>query len=582
MTQLNGRLLLVDDDEAKRYVLSTWLRRAGHTVVEAGTGQEALRLAGAAELILLDVNLPDISGFDVCRQIKADPATAAVPVIQVSATAVETADRAHGLTQGADAYLIDPVEPEELLAIVTAALRYSRARQRAELTAALLAGLTVATLETNAATTFDGLARAAAAGAARIFGVQAVVVLVQPDGQLRRTSAAPGERVPRQRGGPVDLAERMAAWLLGSAEDSAAAWLDADDWLRLVPDSTLRGGVCLAMVRTKPGRPPVALVVDRPGVPGSEEMQIQRQFVLSIALAVEALRSYAEEHLVAMTLQRSLLPSALPRVAGTEMAVRYVPASDQAEVGGDFYEALASGDKVMVAIGDVQGHSLHAATVMGELRHALRAFASEGHSPLSITGLLNDVLQRYHPGVIATLSIALLDPVTGQFELVNCGHIPTLIIDAAHAEYHGEGGLMLGLPIHDPHVEHLVLPVGATVLMITDGLVEDRHEFLDDSLERLRVAAQAQAGSELEAVCNHLTALFGPREDDVAMLALRRTRPGTDVRARQPPAELAATLARPGSSRAGSLRAPVSCARGAARRRCRLARGRVGREHRQR
>ena len=74
--------------------MTTWLRRAGHTVIEAATGREALEKVGAAELVLLDVNLPDISGFEVCRQIKGDPRTAALPVVQVSATAVGVADRA--------------------------------------------------------------------------------------------------------------------------------------------------------------------------------------------------------------------------------------------------------------------------------------------------------------------------------------------------------------------------------------------------------------------------------------------------------------------------------------------------------
>ena len=81
MSEAPGTLLLVDDDEAKRYVLATWLRRAGHTVAEVGTGREALAAVTAADLVLLDVNLPDMSGFDVCRQIKTDPKTAAIPVI---------------------------------------------------------------------------------------------------------------------------------------------------------------------------------------------------------------------------------------------------------------------------------------------------------------------------------------------------------------------------------------------------------------------------------------------------------------------------------------------------------------------
>src|SRR6202042_3605852 len=140
----------------------------GHTVTEAETGRDALRLLDGIELVLLDVNLPDISGYEVCRLIKGEPRTAAIPVIQVSATAVEVADRAHGLTQGADAYLIEPSEPAELLATVTAALRYSRARQRAEMSASLLSALTSVTLDINAARTFDGLARAAATGAAQI------------------------------------------------------------------------------------------------------------------------------------------------------------------------------------------------------------------------------------------------------------------------------------------------------------------------------------------------------------------------------------------------------------------------------
>ena len=515
-------LLVVDDDEAKRYIMATWLRRAGYTVIEAATGREGLARAGEAELILLDVHLPDISGFDVCRQIKADPRTAAIPVIQVSATAVAVSDRAEGLTQGADAYLVDPAEPEELLAMVVAALRYSRARHRAERSAALLAELTRVTLDINAAGTFDGLARVAAAGAARMFNAQVIVVLAMPDGQTRRTSASPQLPEPRQRGAPSGLADRIAGRVLGPGQRTAVALVPQDDWLRLIPDSTLRCDVHVAAVLLKPGRPPVAVGLDGAGVPGEDELQILRQLVQLIALAVEALRSIAEEHLIAMTLQRSFLPAELPEVPGLAMAYRYIPASDQAEVGGDFYEALRWRDQVLVAIGDVQGHSLHAATVMGELRHALRAFAAEGHPPLAITGLVNEVLQRYHPGIIASLCLVLLDPASGRMQIVNCGHMPILLVDGGAAGYVGEGGVVLGLPMHDPHTETAVLAAGGTALLFTDGLVEERTVFLDVNLEKLRVAAQEVRGADVEAFANHLMSIFGPRGDDVAMLALRR------------------------------------------------------------
>ena len=262
----------------------------------------------------------------------------------------------------------------------------------------------------------------------------------------------------------------------------------------------------------------MAVVIAREGIPGEEERQVLCQLVQSVALAVEALRSYAEEHLVALTLQRSLLPMALPEVPGLAMSFRYIPASDQAEVGGDFYEALRWRDRVLVAIGDVQGHSLLAATVMGELRHALRAFAIEGHSPLAITGLINEVLTRYHPGIIATLCLALLDPASGDLQIVNCGHMPALLVDGEDAVYVGEGGLLLGLPMHEPHVETMSLPPGGTLLLITDGLVEDRNVFLDVNLEKLRVAAQEVSGAEVRGLQQspdvHFRPPGGRRRDD--------------------------------------------------------------------
>jgi serine phosphatase RsbU (regulator of sigma subunit) len=174
----------------------------------------------------------------------------------------------------------------------------------------------------------------------------------------------------------------------------------------------------------------------------------------------------------------------------------------------------------------VQGHSLHAATVMGELRHALRAFAAEGHVPQVITGLLNEILQRYHPGILATLCLAVLDPVSGELQIVNCGHMPLLLVDGASATYVGQGGLLLGMPMHEPHTETTFVPPGGTVLLFTDGLVDERRVFVDANLEKLRTAAQQAGPADVEAFSNHLMSVFGPREDDVAMIALRRI-PGT-------------------------------------------------------
>jgi PAS domain S-box-containing protein len=124
-------ILNVDDDETGRYATSHVLQGAGFVVLEAATGQEALRLAREAHphLVILDVNLPDMSGFEVCRALKADPTTAAIPVLHLSAVFVKSEDRVAGLENGADAYLVQPVEPAELLAAVRALLRLRRAEE---------------------------------------------------------------------------------------------------------------------------------------------------------------------------------------------------------------------------------------------------------------------------------------------------------------------------------------------------------------------------------------------------------------------------------------------------------------------
>jgi PAS domain S-box-containing protein len=132
--QPGATIVLVDDDEPKRYSIAKILRRAGYEVQEAGTGGEALRLAGTRpDLIILDVKLPDISGLAVCRRIKSDPATSFIPVLHISSTFVDIEDKVHGLDSGADGYLTNVSEPLELLATVRALLRARRAEDAAQL-----------------------------------------------------------------------------------------------------------------------------------------------------------------------------------------------------------------------------------------------------------------------------------------------------------------------------------------------------------------------------------------------------------------------------------------------------------------
>ncbi len=123
-------ILHVDDTDAQRYAISRVLRHAGFKVLEASTGQQGLELVEKLpDLVILDVNLPDISGFAVCKQIKSNEATSRVPVLHLSATMVSTEARVAGLEGGADAYLVQPVEPEELVATVRALLRVRKAEE---------------------------------------------------------------------------------------------------------------------------------------------------------------------------------------------------------------------------------------------------------------------------------------------------------------------------------------------------------------------------------------------------------------------------------------------------------------------
>ncbi len=120
-------ILIVDDEELSRYTLGRMLRKARYNVLEASTGGQAIRLiTEQPDLVILDVNLPDMTGYAVCRRIKTDPQTSSIPVLHLSASFVESENRAEGLESGADGYLTYPVEPRELLATVEALLRTAR------------------------------------------------------------------------------------------------------------------------------------------------------------------------------------------------------------------------------------------------------------------------------------------------------------------------------------------------------------------------------------------------------------------------------------------------------------------------
>ncbi|QMU77108.1 serine/threonine-protein phosphatase [Streptacidiphilus sp. PB12-B1b] len=236
---------------------------------------------------------------------------------------------------------------------------------------------------------------------------------------------------------------------------------------------------------------------------------------------------YREEHQLALTLQRTFLPEHLPRLPGIELAVRYLPAATQTEIGGDFYEAIDTPGGLLLAVGDVMGHSLQAAVVMGELRHALRAFATEDHPPHVLLERLDTLLSRHRPGWTATVCVALLEPGTGRLRIANAGHpLPLLRTGPGRAEFVTEHGPLLGLGLPQPvGTSHRLAP-GASLLMVTDGLIEKRGTPLPEALESLRRAA-ADGPWDCEALCDALLEGFGAQQrDDIVVFAARRAETG--------------------------------------------------------
>ncbi len=245
---------------------------------------------------------------------------------------------------------------------------------------------------------------------------------------------------------------------------------------------------------------------------------------------VREARARAEAEAIASTLQRHLLPDRLPEVPALTMAARYRPSERLAQVGGDWYDAIElPGGGIGLVIGDVVGHGVHAATLMGELRAALRAYAvSQPRSPAAVVGALNAFVASTHSArMVATLLYMVVDEDGAHVRFASAGHLPPLLMGA-------DGETRFLEYRHDPPLgaeEQTVfgewegeLEPGSTVMLYTDGLVERRGETIDAGLERLRKVFGAEPTADLERLCSRVLerALeHGDAQDDIALLAVR-------------------------------------------------------------
>ncbi|WP_285569689.1 SpoIIE family protein phosphatase [Streptomyces sp. RTGN2] len=246
-------------------------------------------------------------------------------------------------------------------------------------------------------------------------------------------------------------------------------------------------------------------------------------------------------------LQRSMMPSLGPDIPGMTVAARYVPTGGGLQVGGDWYDMipLPSG-RIALVIGDVQGHDVRAAGLMGQLRIALRAYASEGHRPDAVLSrasrFLSGLTDAYEDGEqtgarFATCLYAEADPVTGTLDIARAGHPDPVVMtaDGTAVIRQTEGGLPLGVEADaDYPTTRITLEPGETIMLCTDGLIETGGHDLATGWVRLRPVLERHT-DDLEKLADSLVqAVHGPtshyttgpladrREDDIAVLLLRR------------------------------------------------------------
>jgi len=235
-------------------------------------------------------------------------------------------------------------------------------------------------------------------------------------------------------------------------------------------------------------------------------------------------RAFDAEHELVGMLQRQLLPRRLPRLPGAIAVARYLPSTAGLELGGDWYDVIPLPDNhVALVIGDVQGHSAGAATLMGQLRTALRAYAVEGHPPDVVVSHANRLLMDMETDLFATCCYVDVDLEQGSAWCVRAGHLPPVLRhpDGSTEIAEAEGGPPLGVVRQsDFPMSPLRLRRGTLVALTTDGLVESPESDIDEGMERFAGQLSAADPTPLGPVAD---ALLGkaPRSDDVALLLMR-------------------------------------------------------------
>lgn len=360
-------------------------------------------------------------------------------------------------------------------------------------------------------------------------GAQALALMTAEEGRLHIIGhrGYPAELMDRLDGAPLTSDSPAVHCLTDGAPSFYASFAE----LRGAHPSAVRRDSMAAwgfLPLIASGRPVGSLVLayDRPHPFDSSERTVLTSLAGLIAQALDRARLYDAKHRLARSLQAGLLPSALPRMSGLDVAARYLPAGHGVGIGGDLYDLIRlDGTQAAAAIGDVQGHSERAATLMGQVRTAVHATA--GAPPGEVLARTNRLLTDLDPGLFTSCLYAHLDLAHHRAHLASAGHPPPVL---RHPGGRAEvlrlpPGLLLGI---DPSATYtateIALPPGSVLALYTDGLVElpgvDLDEVTDALAGRLARAGDLDAEA-LADVLVHDVSERAHRSDDVALLIVR-------------------------------------------------------------
>ncbi|WP_235854951.1 SpoIIE family protein phosphatase [Nonomuraea aridisoli] len=361
-----------------------------------------------------------------------------------------------------------------------------------------------------------------------VYDAQALALITVEGGRLRVTGSRGysqeviDELEGRFPAAPVsaDLIRRGEAGFFSSWEEMRQAYPDA-------VRGSMQAWAFLPLVTS--GRPIGTCVLgyDHPHTFGAEDRASLTALAGLIAQAFERARLYDTKHQLAKCLQSSLLPQTLPRVPGLDVAARYVPATPGMDIGGDFYDLIRLDDSVIAAvIGDVQGHDMTAAALMGQVRTAVRAHAGAGASPGEVLAHTNRLLTELAPDRFTSCLYVSLDLRRHVACLASAGHLPPLLgVPGGPAQViETSPGLLLGVDADAEYATTNVrLPPGGVLALYTDGLIEEPGLPLDEAIDRLARRFKPSCALSLPELADSLIepATLDKRSDDIAVLLLR-------------------------------------------------------------